>query len=511
MADVNSVGVVDSDSANIKKDHVSSKRYSNDIESGHVVISEDTSAGIIDRAAEKALCRKFDLRLLPVLAIMYLFNALDKGNLGNAQTAGLSKDLNFEAGQYNQIVGIFFVPYVLFAPPIAMLGKKFGPSRVLPLLMFCFGSFTLLTSATTNFGGIFALRWFLGVAESGFFPLVIYYQTTFYRRGELARRLAIFYAASNIANAFSGLLAFGVFQIKSNRVDHPWRWLFIVEGSITVCFSIFAFFYLPRSAAEARFLNEEEKALAYRRIQLDSSSIVNEKFVLKDALKVFKRPVTYGFLIIEICLGVPLQAVALFLPQIVQRLVADTVTINLYTVAPNITGAVMLLVLAFASDSLRIRFPFVCLGFAFTFVGFIIYAAIQDVHAQIRLAYFATFMMCWGTSAPSVLLSTWYNNNVAHEGERLTLTSVGVPLANLMGLVASNVFQEKDAPKYTPALITTACFGATGCLVAGSLGIFMLWDNKRRNRQQGVNLTAKDVPTLQLRDGPRVPEFRWFL
>ena len=54
-----------------------------------------------------------------------------------------------------------------------------------------------------------------GMAESGFFPLVIYYLTTFYRRGELARRLAIFYAASNIANAFSGLLAFGVFRKSS--------------------------------------------------------------------------------------------------------------------------------------------------------------------------------------------------------------------------------------------------------------------------------------------------------
>lgn len=246
-------------------------------------------------------------------------------------------DLNFRPGQYNQIVGIFFVPYVLFAPPIAMLGKKFGPARVLPILMFSFGSFTLLTAATTNFSGIFALRWFLGIAESAFFPLVIYYQTTFYRRGELARRLAIFYAASNIASAFSGLLSFGVFRIKSTLVDHPWRWLFIVEGSITVCFSIFAFFYLPRSAAEARFLNEEEKALAYRRIQVDSSSTVNEKFNLKESLKIFKRPTTYGFLLIEICLGVPLQAVSLFLPQIVQRLVSDPVTINLYTVAPNIT------------------------------------------------------------------------------------------------------------------------------------------------------------------------------
>ncbi|KAI5859694.1 putative MFS transporter [Durotheca rogersii] len=503
--------VLGPDSGSTHKHPIPNPKDVNDAESSRGVLSDELAAGDIDGVAERALCRKFDFRLLPVLAVMYLFNSLDKGNLGNAQTAGLSRDLHFEPGQYNQIVGIFFVPFVVFAPPLAMVGKKFGPARVLPVLMFCFGSFTLLTAAAKNYSGIFALRWFLGMAESCFFPLVIYYLTTFYRRGELARRLAIFYAASNIANAFSGLLAFGLFQIRSTLVDHPWRWLFIVEGSLTVFFSIFAFFYLPLSAAEAWFLDEREKALAYHRIQVDSSSVVNEKFALRESLRIFRRPVTYGFLAIEICLGVPLQGVALFLPQIVQRLVDSAVMINLYTVAPNVTGAVMLLVLAFASDYTRVRFPFVCLGFAFTFIGFIIYAAIQDVHAQIRVAYFATFMMCWGTSAPSVLLSTWYNNNVAHEGERLTLTSVGVPLANLMGLVASYLFQEKDAPKYAPALITTACFGATGCLVAGCLGLFMLLDNRRRNLRQGVELSAKDVPTSRLRYGPEVDEFRWFL
>lgn len=192
-----------------------------------------------------------------------------------------------------------------------MLGKKFGPARVLPIMMFTFGSMTLLSASVQNFGGIFALRWFLGMAESAFFPLVIYYLTTFYRRGELARRLAIFYAASNIANAFSGLLAFGVFHINSNMF--AWRYLFIIEGSASVLFSFVAFWYLPKSAGTAKFLNEEEKHLAFYRIQVDSSSVVGEEFNLKDALKIFTYPSTYGFLLIEICLGVPLQSVSLFL------------------------------------------------------------------------------------------------------------------------------------------------------------------------------------------------------
>jgi MFS family permease len=272
-----------------------------------------------------------------------------------------------------------------------MLGKRYSPSRALPIMMCCFGSFTLLSAAAQNFGGIFALRWFLGMAESAFFPTVIYYLTTFYRRGELARRLAVFYAASNIANAFSGLLAFGVFHIHSKLYN--WRYLFLVEGACTFIFSLFALWYLPKSAAEARFLNEEEKALALHRIHVDSSAVVAEEFNLRDSLKIFKYPSTYCFLSIEICLGVPIQSVSLFLPQIIARLKYDTVKTNLYTVAPNVTGAVMLLVLAFMSDFTRLRSPFIVLGYAFTFIGFIIYAAITDVTAQIHVAYFATFMM----------------------------------------------------------------------------------------------------------------------
>ncbi|OJI84564.1 hypothetical protein ASPTUDRAFT_190917 [Aspergillus tubingensis CBS 134.48] len=465
---------------------------------------------VIDHKAERALCRRFDFRILPVLALMYLFNALDKGNLSNAETAGMSDDLNFKPGQYNLLLSIFYVPYVVFAPPFAMLGKRWSPARVLPVLMFSFGSFTLLSSATKNFGGMFALRWFLGMSEAAFFPLVIYYLTTFYRRGELARRLAIFYAASNIANAFSGLLAFGVFQIKDSSLP-DWRYLFILEGGVTVLFSCFAFCYLPRSASTASFLSEDEKLLAHHRIQVDSSAIVDEPFHLRSALGIFKHPSTYAFLAIEICLGVPLQGVSLFMPQIIQRLGFSTVKTNLYTVAPNVTGAAMLIVLAFASDAVRLRAPFIVLGFLLTFTGFMIYAAIEDVDRQIHLAYFATFMMTWGTSAPSVLLSTWYNNNIADENKRVLLTSIGVPLANLMGLVSSNVFREKDKPKYLPALVTVGAFGGTGAILAALLGVYMLVDNHRRDRKEGVRMRAQDVPTERLRDGPGAVGFRWFL
>lgn len=100
----------------------------------------------------------------------------------------------------------------------------------------------------------------------------------------------------------------------------------------------------------------------------------------------------------------------------------------------------------------------------------------------------------------------------------------------MMGVVSSNIFRPQDAPDYirnlflppsiptpaqadnlTAALTTTACFGAIGMLLAGSLGTYMVFDNSRRNRVQGVNIDARDVATKVLKDGPASPNFRWFL
>ena len=122
--------------------------------------------------------------------------------------------------------------------------------------------------------------------------------------------------------------------------------------------------------------------------------MVNEKLDIRDAFRVFKHGISWAILAIQVCLGVPLQSVQLFLPVIIKRLGYSTVKTNLYTVAPNISGAAVLLILAFGSDWTRWRFPFIALGFLFTFVGFIIYATI-DVQRDLSVAYFASFLMTW--------------------------------------------------------------------------------------------------------------------
>lgn len=144
----------------------------------------------------------------------------------------MTKDLHFVGNQYNILLSIFYVPLVLAGPPMNLLTKRFGASLILPLAMIMFGSMAMLSAACTNFGGIVTTRWFLGMAESGFYPGVIFYLTTFYKRNELAGRLSIFYAASEIAGAFTGLFAYGFFQIDGALKG--WQYLFLVEGRFPI-------------------------------------------------------------------------------------------------------------------------------------------------------------------------------------------------------------------------------------------------------------------------------------
>lgn len=494
QVDANSLSTID------KNEHLEQITSAN----GDVI---NLASHYVNKDMERSICRKLDFRILPLTALMYLFNALDKGNISNAKTDGIEKDLGITGNNWNLMLSIFYIPFVLFAFPLSLVIKRFNAANVIPMLMFTFGSITLLAVSCFNFGSLMAARFFLGICESAFFPGIIYYQSTFYRRAELARRLAIFYSAANIANAFSGLLSYGVFQISHDKL-HGWQILFLIEGSLTLIFAVIGYFFLPRNVDSASFFTEEEKKYAKYRIETDSTASSGESISIKDAIKVFKHPVYIAWMFEEIFIGVPLNSINNWFPQIVAVLGKTTVMTNLYTVAPNVWGAVSLLVLAFGSDYCRVRSYFIIIAVSTTLIGFVVFGAI-DTQKHLGVAYFLCFLMTTGASASSVLTSTWYNNNTPNENRRVVISAVGVPLANAAGLISTNIFRSQDAPKYVPALGITAGFGGMAILVVSGIYLFMVFDNRRRNKSQGVNLTYRDVLTSELADGPGNPNFRW--
>ncbi|KAH3669233.1 hypothetical protein OGAPHI_001354 [Ogataea philodendri] len=477
----------------------------NSLEENQSPLDHRDEVRVVNHQLERRICRKFDFTILPLAALMYLFNSLDKSNISNAKTDGIETDLGIHGSQWNNMLSIFVVPYVLFGPPVSYLIKRFNPANVIPLTMFVFGSITLLLTSAFNYGSLLAGRCFIGVCESAFFPGILYYLTMFYRRDELARRLSIFYGAFNIASAFSGLLSFGVFQIKDTKVK-GWQYLFIIEGGLTVLFSVIGFIFLPRSVETAKFLTEEERECAIWRIKTDSSS--TEKLTFKEAMSIFKHPVYLLWLLQEFCIGVPLNSYNNWFPQIVAGFGKSTVMTNLYTVAPSVWGATALIIMCFCSDYLKIRCAFALTAVTSTLIGFVVLGCI-DTQTNLGPAYFACFLMTTGVAASSVLTSTWYANNTPNESRRIAIASIGIPIGNAGGVVATNIFRPNDAPKYTLALGISAGFGGLAALIICTITLFMVFDNRKRNRLQGVKMTYRDVPTYMLAEGPNNPSFRW--
>lgn len=193
------------------------------------------------KAEEKTLLCRIDVRLIPLLSILYLISFLDRGNVGNARVAGMTKDLHLSGSQYNIVLTMFFIPYALFEVPSNIVLKILKPRIWIPIIMsgeqgplsclvvstdffLAWGTIMTLMDIVQNYQGLVVARAFLGIAEAGFFPAASYLLTCRYPRHELQLRIAYFYDTGALSGAFSGLLAFAIEQMQGVGGLAGWRW-----------------------------------------------------------------------------------------------------------------------------------------------------------------------------------------------------------------------------------------------------------------------------------------------
>ncbi|OCF43599.1 hypothetical protein I317_02490 [Kwoniella heveanensis CBS 569] len=157
--------------------------------------------------AEKALVRKIDKRIIPCIWILYTLSYLDRANIGNAKTGGLESHFALTSNQYSIVLLVFFISYVVFEIPSNLLIARVRPSLYLSGLCVIWGGVAALMGATHNWQQLAGVRFALGVLEAGFAPGVAFYLSSWYKRYELASRFSIYYTATAVSGAFSGLLA----------------------------------------------------------------------------------------------------------------------------------------------------------------------------------------------------------------------------------------------------------------------------------------------------------------
>ncbi|CAI6323188.1 unnamed protein product [Periconia digitata] len=213
--------------------------------------SNDVSSIEKDVAGLRAR-KKVDLTVLPLLFLGLLVFQLDRMNLASALTDGFAKQIEVNQNTINLGNQLMFLGIVVLEIPSNMILQRIGPRKWISAQVFIFGLVATLQVFVKDRTGFLLSRAFLGLCEAGYIPGGIYTLSTWYTKGELAKRVAVFFFGMFGGNAISPLLASGILKLGGRGGLRGWQWLFLLEGCFTMCVSIVLLLLLPGSPDQPR-------------------------------------------------------------------------------------------------------------------------------------------------------------------------------------------------------------------------------------------------------------------
>ncbi|EEA24476.1 High-affinity nicotinic acid transporter [Talaromyces marneffei ATCC 18224] len=421
----------------------------------------------LTKTTERKLMSKVDLHVLPFLCVLYLMAFLDRVNISNAVLFGLQKDLDIQTGtKYNTALTIFFVPYIIFEIPSNILLKKLKPHVWLSFCMGMFGIIMIMQGLVQNWGGLMATRFLLGLFETGMFPGCFYLMSCWYTRGEAQKRFSFFFGSATLAGAFGGVLAFGIGKMDGLQGYRGWRWLFIIEGLLTVIIAVIWFWTLPDFPETVSWLSEDERAFIKAKLEKDTGKSAHAQSVTwRDALRVFKDYKIFVGGLAYFGLIVPAYGYAYFANSIIKSYGYSALTTQLYSVPPWAAAFGFSQLVAYFSDRLRHRYLFTIIPVCITLVGLIM---LLNIHNHKHVQYGALFLVTSGTYSAMPVIVCWYAMNLGGHTRRSVGTAWQVGFGNIGGIIATYSFLSKDAPEYRNGFIiciSFACLSMAACTV----------------------------------------------
>ncbi|KAF2755209.1 MFS general substrate transporter [Pseudovirgaria hyperparasitica] len=431
---------------------------------------------------EKRLLRKIDIHLLPAVAVLYLLSFLDRSNVGNARLEGLTTDLGMTGNQYLTSLTLYFIGYVVFEIPCNIILKRTTPKFWLPTLTLLWGVVATLMGITQNLKGFFAVRFFLGVAESGLFPGVVYYFSMWFKRNERQYRVALFFSMASLAGAFGGILAYGIGFMRGVGGLAGWRWIFILEGLLTVVVASFAYLFVSNYPGTSDFLTPAERTFVVQRLREDSDATEDEAFDWASVRNALRDPKCWLYGLVFHTLSLPLYTLSLFLPSIITALGYTAATAQLLTVPPYALATILTLLLAILSERLQTRAVFIICTSSLGALGYILLLANPDPRHRPALSYAGTFLAAAGIY-PSVALGlSWPALNVSGQTKRATATAMQISIGNLGAVLGTQLYRPATMPRYLLGHGFALGYLVANVVVVAVLRSVLVRENARKER-----------------------------
>ncbi|KAL4071093.1 major facilitator superfamily domain-containing protein [Scleroderma yunnanense] len=417
------------------------------------------------RELEKRLLRKLDLRVA-FLVLVFIVNFMDRSNIASARLKGLEEDLHMTGQQFNDLVSIFYVGYVLMQiPSNIFLNQLRTPSAYISCCIFLWGIISIGTGAAQSIHAVLIYRFLLGFLEAVFYPGVLFILSTWYKCDELGLRMAYLTCGASLSTAFGSFVESGILTTMDGKLGYTaWRWLFFIEGGLTCAIALAAFYLIPDfPTTRASWLTDEEQMLAQKRMNLhdltDDSLKSNPFSGLLEALTDWT---VWWLATALIFLNTSLSFITFF-PAIVATMGYSPAITLLLCAPPQILNVVTSFFVTSHSDMTRERFWHITGPMSMGIVGFVI--AISTMNNVLR--YLSLFFM-YQSVASYVVVLAWANESILESSSKraVVLAFLGVS-ASIGDIVSAYLWPASWGPSYSKSFLA--------CILVSFASIGMLW------------------------------------
>jgi hypothetical protein len=438
--------------------------------------------------------RKLDWNIVPFLFVTYLFAFLDRSNIGNAKVAGMNAALKLDDAQYQWLLTIFYISYIVFQ--FLLICYKFiRPSRFMAACVFVWGLAAILQATTHSWAGLMAARWFIGMAEAGYGTGVALYLSFFFPRHEIGTRFAGFVVASAFASCIAGSLAYAIQGAQKHFAIQSWRLIFIVEAAPTLLISVLLLFMLPDSISTARFLTPHERQIAEARLYRSSadqhtasvscassnrvSQTIRSHFDLRGGADALRDPISYINAALLFIINVSFSAIPVYLPQILSQMGYTKLRAQAFTAPPYAASFVLAMFMTWLADKTRIRYAYMMLMTILGIVGYFMLATIKDNHVR----YGAVWLVVLGLFPSVPLLYSWLLVNANGESKKGVKLVIFGTVGQCGPVLGTRLFPAKQGPYYHKGMFINASLLILAlCIQTGAALYMSLW-NKRKAKQ----------------------------
>ena len=250
---------------------------------------------------------------MPILILAYIFNYLDRNNVGFAGLT-MNQAIGLSATEFGFGAGVFFVGYCLLEIPSNIALYRVGARVWLSRIMISWGLMSAATALAVGANSFYALRLLLGAAEAGFFPGVAFYLGTWFPAQYRTRMIAWFMVAIPISSVIGGPISGWLLTLNGFAGIAGWQWMFLIEGLPVVLIGISLLWLLADRPEDVSWLTDDERRIVRERLAAEQRprAVRHLGAAVRDVRVIILALVQFGFLVGSYGIGI-------FLPLILRE------------------------------------------------------------------------------------------------------------------------------------------------------------------------------------------------